>query len=191
MDFVLSNARALAHEAVARVVRRGDGVADATLGNGHDALFLCGLIGESGVLYGFDIQNRAVERSRARLAEAAVTCAVHLYTEGHECLSARVPVGVAAVMFNLGWLPGGDKSVTTRADTTVSAVSQAVGLIRSGGIVTVCAYPGHAEGTREREAVAAYLSALDARAFAVLRHTFINQPNDPPEFFLVQRIARD
>ncbi|MBE5800572.1 MAG: methyltransferase domain-containing protein [Clostridiales bacterium] len=185
--YVLRNARHLAADYMMRTIREGDTVVDATMGNGKDTLFLCELVGESGHVYAFDVQAEAVERTRERVKEAGFEARTTLLLAGHETMKEYVPSGVRAVMFNLGWLPGAEHAVTTKTDTTLSAVGAALELIAPGGIVTVCVYPGHDEGTRELEALRTYVSGLNVRTFNVLYHSFVNASSQTPQLFLIQK----
>lgn len=185
--FVLRNARHLAADYMQRTIRHGDAVVDATMGNGKDTLFLCELVGESGHVYGFDVQQEAVERTRARVEEAGFAPRTTLLLAGHETMKAHVPQGVRAVMFNLGWLPGAQHAVTTLTETTLKAAQAACELIAPGGIVTICVYPGHEEGTRELAALDAFAAALPVRTYNVLRHHFLNAPAHTPQLFLIQK----
>ena len=103
------SARFWAAEIIEKALYAGATAVDATLGNGHDALWLCGLVGETGKIYGFDVQAEAVERSRARLKEAGVEERAQLILDGHQNMGNYIPPESAdAVMFNLGWLPGAE-----------------------------------------------------------------------------------
>ena len=185
--FVLRNARHLAADYMIRTIRPGDTVVDATMGNGKDTLFLCELVGENGHVYAFDVQAEAVERTRERVCEAGFAQRTTLLLAGHETMADHVSGPVQAVMFNLGWLPGAEHIVTTKKDTTIKAVGAALDLIAPGGIVTVCVYPGHEEGTRELEALKEYVSGLSVRTFNVLYHSFVNASSQTPQLFLIQR----
>lgn len=94
MSYELRSARWIAADVLRQVVQPGDTVVDATLGNGHDTLMLCELVGETGRVIGFDIQPDAVERTRERLADAGMLSRCTLYAEGHEHLSERVTVPI-------------------------------------------------------------------------------------------------
>ena len=165
MSYELKSARYLARDVLARAVEPGDAVIDATLGNGHDTLFLCeAVLRENGVL------------DRARL-----------YLCGHQHMDEYVKEQVRAAVFNLGWLPGGDHTVTTLWETTREAVGKALGLLLPGGVLVICAYPGHEEGGRERTKLQAFLSALDNRRYNVLRQHFLNAGPGAPECFVIQK----
>ena len=185
--FVLRNARHLAADYMIGTIRPGDTVVDATMGNGKDTLFLCDLVGDAGHVYAFDVQPEAVERTRERMKEAGFESRTTLLLAGHETMAEHVRGPVQAVMFNLGWLPGAEHIVTTKTDTTLRAVRASLDLIAPGGIVTVCVYPGHEEGTRELEALKAYVSGLSVRTFNVLYHSFVNASSQTPQLFLIQK----
>ena len=187
MPYELKSARFLARDTLLRSVQPGDTVVDATMGNGHDTLFLAEQAGPEGHVYAFDIQESAVESTRKLLEEHGLSNRVTLLCRSHADLAEAVPAGVAAVVFNLGWLPGGDHRITTLCDSTWKAVSGALELLKPGGIVTVCAYPGHAEGTRELEMLTERLSALSNRTYNVLRQSFLNAGPGAPECFVIQK----
>ena len=187
MPYELKSARYLARDILLRAVRPGDTVVDATMGNGHDTLFLAGQVGPEGHVYAFDIQADAVESTRKLLAEQNLSDRVTLLCRSHAELAEAVPAGVAAVVFNLGWLPGGDHSITTLCASTEKAVSAALEILKPGGVVTVCAYPGPAEGTRELGMLTDRLASLSNREYNVLRHTFLNAGPGAPECFVIQK----
>ena len=179
----------MAHEAVRERVSFGETVVDATLGGGKDLVFLSGCVGTEGKVIGFDVQEEAVERSRALWERSGIECEVKLHALGHERMADFVDGEVAAVMFNLGYLPGGDKSVITRTGTTLEALVAAVGLLRAGGVVTVVCYPGHDGGGEEAEAVVEWASRLEQGKFSVVQYGFLNQRNAPPFLVAVERLG--
>ncbi len=187
MSFVLRSARYLAQDALSRHLRPGDRVVDATMGNGHDTSFLAELVGETGEVIAMDLQADAVERTRCSLQQQGLLERCSLHCLGHEHMAQVVSGPVDAVMFNLGWLPGGDKQITTRWETTRQAVTAAMGLLRPGGLLTVCVYPGHPAGDEEREKLTEMLSAVRPQEFNVLHQRFINAGPGAPECFLVQK----
>ncbi|MDO5435511.1 MAG: class I SAM-dependent methyltransferase [Clostridia bacterium] len=187
MPFTLRSARFLAAEIMEKVIREGDSVIDATMGNGHDTLKLAELVGPDGHVTGFDIQPEAVERTRDLLAENGVLQRCELYAVGHEHMPELVRAPVRMVIFNLGWLPGGDKHVTTKCGTTLSAVDAALELLEPEGVCTVCVYPGHEEGEREREMLTEHFAHLRPQEFNVLHQVFVNAGPGAPECFVIQK----
>lgn len=186
-EFELRSARFIAADCLRRFLLPGDTAVDATMGNGHDTLMLCELVGESGKVYAFDVQAQAVENTRLRLKEASVEERAELYLCGHEHMAEYVKGPVQAVMFNLGWLPGGDKHVTTLWETTKTAVLSALKLLEIGGICVICVYPGHEAGDYEREQLGQYLSAIRPQDFNIVHHKFINAGPGAPECYILQK----
>lgn len=159
-------ATAAAHRVVSEVVKPGEMVVDATAGNGHDTLFLAEWVGPTGKVIGFDIQQAAIDATRRRLDKAGVVDRVDLHGESHTHMAQRVERGgVAAVMFNLGYLPGADHALITQTEETLLALETAVALLRSGGVVTVVCYPGHEGGDRESAAVVEWAESKEALVF--------------------------
>ena len=149
----------LAHDAVRSVVQPGDHVVDATAGNGHDTVFLAELVGEGGLVTAFDIQDQALATTWQRLETAELKGRVALVHQGHETMVQHCEPGLAAVMFNLGYLPSADHAVITTEKTTLSALEQAFSLLKEGGMLTCLCYPGHPGGEQEAETVTHWFRA--------------------------------
>ena len=134
---------------------------DATCGNGFDTLFLAEHVGSSGVVYGVDIQACAIESVRAKLMEQGHLPRCRLVTDSHSNLDSIVDAGhvgrISVVMFNLGYLPFGDKAIVTTSQTTLAGLEHALMLLRSGGLMSVLAYPGHSGGSEEASCVQAWI----------------------------------
>lgn len=177
----------LVHELLSEVIRRGDRVIDATAGNGYDTLFLAQQTGPGGEVIALDIQPAALQNTRRRLDQAGIH-QVRLLQQSHATVEQLAePGSVAAITFNLGYLPGSDKTVTTTIADTTLAIRQSVGLLRRGGMLTVIAYRGHPGGTAEATAVRQLLSQLSPGEGSV--EHWEADPNDhqSPELFVVRR----
>lgn len=185
--FDLGSARHWARRMMVERLREGDVAVDATMGNGHDTQFLCEQVGEGGRVYAFDVQAQALDQTRERLARAGLIARATLIHAGHENLLAHVAEPIDLAVFNLGWLPGGDKAVTTRLDTTLAALRASFQLLKPGGLLCVCAYPGHGEGERERAAVQQWARAMPAREAQTLSIGYLNQPENTPALIAVHK----
>lgn len=153
-----------------------DGVlADFTMGNGHDTAWLCSLVPE-GKVYAFDIQEAAVASTRKRLDDLGLTNA-RLIHDSHANAINYIDTPIDAGMFNLGYLPGGDKTVTTKRESTLGAVTDAISLLKKGGVLVVSVYPGHEEGRIEGELLTERLSGLDKQFYCVTLLRLINSPD--------------
>lgn len=177
----------LSHLVIRSFLREGDPVVDATCGNGHDTLFLAQLVGETGRVWAFDIQEQAINQTTRRLTEAGLAERVMLLHEGHETMAGQVSSGLAVVMFNLGYLPGGDQAIITQPETTLAGFGQALELLRPGGVLAVTIYPGHDGGASERRTVDGWAAGLAPQAFHTWRMGQLNVPSDAPYFVLVQK----
>ena len=172
---------------VASVVSEGDTVIDATVGNGNDTVFLAGLVGEKGRVYGFDIQQEAINNTEGLLKALGLKNRVKLIRDGHENMDKYITGDVKAVIFNLGYLPGGNRGITTLPHATLAAVKKSLKLLQPGGVITIAAYRGHQAGKEEEAKLAEYLSGLDASAFLSVSVQSVNQGNDPPVLWAVQK----
>ena len=168
-------------------LRPGDVAVDCTMGNGNDTAFLSETVGESGRVYAFDIQEAAVESTRAHLQAVGCPENYTLIHASHHLIKEYVKEAPKAVMFNLGYLPGsGKKQVTTMRETTMEAVRGAVELLANDGILLVAVYPGHEEGRLEGEMLAEYFSTLDRRLICCSCFKIVNSPTSP-YFFIVEK----
>lgn len=180
-----------AHFALSELLAAGDLAIDATVGNGHDTLFLARAVGEGGTVYGFDIQEAALDTAWRRLQDEGLEGRVSLYHAGHEAMAVVLPESVRgvvkAVMFNLGYLPGGDKQRTTAINTTLAALAQAVSLLAPGGAISVLVYTGHPGGREEAEAVKAWARSLAADYYQVGIEIPSSRSGAAPEWVWVRR----
>ncbi|MBR5453098.1 MAG: hypothetical protein IKV54_03380 [Clostridia bacterium] len=167
----------------------GDVVADFTMGNGHDTEFLSQLVGESGHVYAFDIQPSAVESTRNRLAGSCPDNYT-LICASHHLAADYIKEPIKAGMFNLGWLPGGDKSITTLRSTTLPAIETAISLLAPDGILLVAIYPGHEEGDAEGREVGEYLASLSKYKVCASCFRIINSPTSPYFYIIETKAAK-
>ncbi|GAA5497363.1 hypothetical protein Rhal01_03557 [Rubritalea halochordaticola] len=179
----------MAQQIVRGAVREGGVAVDATLGNGHDALFLAKLVGKEGKVYGFDVQEEAITASNLKVQEAGVECELSFHCRGHEHLAETVQEPVQAVMFNLGYLPRADKAVITTVETTLPALGQACDLLEKGGVISVMCYPGHEGGDVEAQDVLKWASSLPREGWRVIQYGFINAPNNPPFLVAIEKLS--
>ena len=183
MNNVLNISKALMDLAI----YNGDTVIDATVGNGNDTLYMANLIGDEGKVYGFDIQKTAINRTKQALEKAGFNNRVTLINSGHETMDEYVKEKVKLVVFNLGFLPKGDKKITTLPGTTIMAMEKSLKLLVDNGLLLIISYIGHSGGLEEKEAVENYLKELNQKEYNVLKYKFINQINNPPILYGVEK----
>ncbi len=166
-------------------LKEGDTCADFTMGNGHDTLFLSTTVGEKGKVYAFDIQQSALESTRARLEAEGAPKNYTLIRDSHSNLGLYIKEKIKAGMFNLGYLPGsGNKALTTMRETTIPAVMGAIDLLDAKSILLVAIYPGHEEGDAEGKALEEIFNKIDRHAISVMKIKIINSPTSPYFFVL-------
>ncbi|MCR4645160.1 MAG: methyltransferase domain-containing protein [Oscillospiraceae bacterium] len=169
------------HKILREHVQPGDICIDATAGRGKDTLFLAELVGETGHVTAFDIQEAAVESTRALLAEHGMTDRAEAVLDSHANMAKYAQPGtVSAITFNFGWLPGGDHNVFTRPESSIAAIEAGLELLRDEGIMTLILYYGRETGFEERDALLAYLPTIDSDRYTVIEMPFVNRPNCPP-----------
>jgi len=175
----------MAHDFLAQVITQEDIVVDATMGNGHDTLFLAKLAKQ---VFAFDIQEQALEKTRQRIQEAGFTN-VELILQGHETVDQYVS-DVKAAIFNLGYLPSADKSIITQPQTTIEALDKLCQMLVKGGRIAIMIYYGHEGGDIERDAVMDYVSQLPQQEYTATIYRTLNQINNPPFLVMIEKLER-
>lgn len=166
-------------------VEEGELVVDATCGNGNDALYLAQAVGPTGHVYAFDIQEAAIQQSQIKTKDYDNVSFHHL---GHHLADTVLPdAELSLAIFNLGYLPKGDKSIVTLPETTIQAVTLLFERLKKGGLIILVIYPGHAEGQIEKEAVLSFLESIDQQKAHILKYEFINQANQPPFICAIEK----
>jgi len=141
---------------------------DATCGNGHDTAILAALLPQ-GHIYALDIQPKALANAQQRVL-GPITWILGSH--------ARLPdVRPCLIVYNLGYLPGGDKTLTTQTDTTLQSLSHALQILQPGGALSIMCYPGHPEGAKEEQAILAWATTLPH--ITCCHHRWINRPQSP------------
>lgn len=178
------------HHVVQAFIKEHHVAADCTLGNGNDTLWLL----QSGLqkIYAFDIQKEAIDISKSLINSVLPQRIgdVNFILDSHENID-RYLENVDIIIFNLGYLPGGDKSVTTVTSSSLTAISKALKMLNIDGICAITAYSGHSEGMKEKGAIMEYLSHLDSSIFHVTHLNLLNQHNCPPELIFITRKKLD
>lgn len=169
------------HHVLELYVQEGDFCIDATAGRGKDTLFLANLVGKTGQVTAFDIQEDAVNSTNALLTEHGVNGYAKAILDSHANMANYVQEGtVSAITFNFGWLPGGDHNVFTRPESSIRAIEEGLKLLKPDGIMTLILYYGRETGFEERDALLEFLPTLDSDLYTVVEMPFVNRQNCPP-----------
>lgn len=170
----------LAHLIWKDFLKPGMTVIDATAGNGNDTLFLAKhvLTPRSGEVHAFDIQEEAISNTKARLEKNLTPDLlerISLHQASHETFPTSIKPSL--IVYNLGYLPGGDLTKTTLTKTTITSCNNALEILLPGGLLSITIYPGHHEGFNEKSALFEWLK--EKNPFQVFYHQEINKPNHP------------
>lgn len=169
------------------LINEGDVVVDATAGRGRDTLFLAECVGPSGLVYAFDIQIEAINSTTELLGKHQLLDRVRLVHGDHSRLMSEIRGPIKAAMFNLGYMPSGDHQITTKPNTTVRAVHEALKQLTIKGVLAATVYQGHQGSTNEAEALVHYVEALPKKSYSVLQGSYINQAKSAPYWIMIQK----
>lgn len=140
----------LAHELWQKHLEKEDIAIDATCGNGHDTRLLSTLC----FTIGLDIQPQAIVNTQAIAPKAT------LYLLSHEHIDTLVlSKPPRLIVYNLGYLPRSDKSITTLTETTLVSVEKSLSILAPKGALSITCYPGHPEGEREQKRLEEWLTS--------------------------------
>lgn len=178
---------ALVHCLLRQLIRYGSKCVDATCGNGNDTLLMAELVGTSGHVWAMDIQESAVNKTRALMQTHGFIQHTTVIHSSHEQIAEHCRSGLDAVVFNLGWLPGGDKRIVTRPETTITALNQSLSLLAPSGLLIVTCYPGHEGGDKETAAVVAWAASLPPGNFHCWQMAQLNVLNGAPFCLVIQK----
>ncbi len=179
------------HHMLRGLIPEGGRCIDATAGSGRDTVYLARAVGESGSVIAMDIQEEALCQTAARLEREGLSDRVRLILDSHVFMDRYAKEEtIDAILFNLGYLPGGDHRICTRADTSVEAVRMGLALLKKGGVMGLCIYRGGDTGFEEERALLPFLSSLDKKNYLVIRCDFWNRENNPPIPVLIVRQNR-
>lgn len=181
-----------AHNLIRQILRTGDIAIDATVGNGYDSLFLAEQVGRSGQVYGFDIQLAAIDSTRKKFQQTELSDCLTLIHDSHADMDEKIPAhlhgNIRVIMFNLGYLPGGDKSIITLANSTLTALTTASRILAVNGIITLLAYPGHQGGDIETDHVKNWCERLDKEQFEVSTIYSTEHKDSAPRLFIIRKL---
>jgi len=182
------NSLEIARELILRCVPAGGCVVDATAGGGRDTVFLAKTVGPQGKVWAFDIQQEALAATADLLASAKLSARVQLIHDGHQNLKRYLRGSlIHAAMFNLGYLPGGNKELITLPENTLKALGAALELLVPGGLVTLVVYTGHPGGKAEGAAVEAFVQDLSQALLDVFKVSYPNREASAPYLIAIQK----
>lgn len=181
---------AYAHELLKTSVNEGEIVIDATCGNGNDTLLLASLVGDSGHVYAFDIQDQAITTTTSLLKKHH-NKNVSVIKDSHANLKQYLDKDnieeISGAIFNLGYLPRSDKQVITKSRSTLPAIEQSLDYLKKGRLIILVVYHGHEGGDIEKNDILEFTKQLDQKQYGVATYQFINQKNNPPFVIAIEK----
>ncbi|WP_066873730.1 tRNA (mnm(5)s(2)U34)-methyltransferase [Clostridium mediterraneense] len=171
----------IVHSIIENNIKNKNIAIDATLGNGYDTDFLKDRFSK---VYSFDIQEKAVNSYKKKSIYN-----VEVILDSHEYFNKYISndIKIDCIVYNLGYLPGSDKSITTKRESTIKSIEIALELLNPNGLILIAMYPGHEEGLREKEEILKLAKKLNTREYGVLYQEFINRPNNPPCLIIIEK----
>ena len=182
----VSNVLNLVKTAIEPALKRARIVVDATAGNGHDTLFLAEHTADNAKIYAFDIQETALNNTRAITAEYAERIAYVLAS--HDKIAELVSEPIDVAMFNLGYLPGEEHCITTKVESTMAAVRQVLDKLSCNGVCVVVAYPGHETGAQEAASLEKFFAVLSKKNYTVGCYRLLNHARTAPYAYVVEKV---
>ena len=182
----VSNVLNLVKEAIKPALQKAQVVVDATAGNGHDTLFLAEHAADEAKIYAFDIQDTALSNTRALTAEYAGR--INYVLASHDKIAELVPEPIDVAMFNLGYLPGEEHCVTTKTESTMTAVRQVLDKLTCNGVCVIVAYPGHEAGAQEAASLEEFFAVLPRKNYTVGCYRLLNHARTAPYAYVVEKV---
>lgn len=169
----------IAHHIIESFLENREIAVDGTLGNGYDTDFLCENFKK---VYAFDIQQCACENYKEKNKENVI-----VINDSHEKIDEYVTEKIDCIMYNLGFLPGGDKKITTKHESSLASIKKGLALLKCGGIAAICVYRGHDEGKIEEEKIIEYVKELPKNTYGVMCHEFLNRSKEAPLLLIIEK----
>ncbi len=182
------NAIKLAQQLLIDKVNRAKFLVDATAGNGKDSLFLAQNSPTNAMVLSFDVQQTAIIKTKELLSKYSLDDKVKLIIDSHANIDLHFHGRIDVAMFNLGYLPNAQHKITTQGYSTIAALQKILGLLSTGGVISIIAYSGHQEGYLENKAVQELLTSLPSNIVTVGCWSMINHSNNPPILYIVEKM---
>lgn len=184
MDVKINNIKTLIEFFMKNYIDKIKVAVDMTVGNGFDSKNILEIL-QPEKLYCFDIQQEALDNSKI-LLEKYLNC--ELILENHKNFDKFVKENIDFAIYNLGYLPKGDKNITTNAEDVEESLKKLLGKLNSKGIIFITFYIGHSAGQIESLEVSKFIQKLNQKEYTILKFTFENQKNNPPYVVMIQKI---
>lgn len=183
-DEIINNPVKLSHYLIENRVENNIRACDMTAGNGKDSKFILDNKNPK-ILYAFDIQKLSQERCKKLIGQRKN---FKFILDDHKNIEKYIEEKIDLFIYNLGFLPKGDKSITTNYKSVIESLKSCLNLLNENGLILITFYPGHDEGKNEEKYVGEFLKNLDQKTFQVIKYNFYNQINTPPFLVSIRKV---
>ena len=179
MFFYTADFSSLCHSIIDKYILDKSLAIDATLGNGFDTDFLSSRFKK---VIAFDIQKTACDFYNTKKNENVL-----VINDSHHKFENYINEEVNCIIYNLGFLPGGDKNITTLYETSLASIKSGLNLLKNEGLMLIVVYRGHEQGEKEESIILEYLLSLNKHKFSVMKHEIINRSSKSPMLFVIEK----
>lgn len=183
-DEIINNPVKLSHYLIENRVENNIRACDMTAGNGNDSKFILDKKTPK-ILYAFDIQKLSQERCEKLIGQMDN---FKFILDDHKNIEKYIEEKIDLFIYNLGFLPKGDKSITTNYKSVIQSLKSCLDLLNENGLILITFYTGHEEGKNEEKYVGEFLKNLDQKTFQVIKYNFYNQINNPPFLVSIRKV---
>ena len=183
MAVIINNTKNLIEFFMGSYIKDVKVAVDMTVGNGFDSKNILEIV-KPKKLYCFDIQQEALDNSKNLLKDFSN---YELILDNHRNFDKYVKDYVDFAIYNLGYLPNGDKLITTNSVDVEESVRKLLDKLNSKGVIFITFYIGHLCGQIESAEMSSFLKTIDQKDYTVLKFTFENQKNLPPYVVMIQK----
>ena len=183
-DEIINNPVKLSHYLIENRVENNIRACDMTAGNGNDSKFILDKKNPK-ILYAFDIQKLSQERCEKLIGQRDN---FKFILDDHKNIEKYIEEKIDLFIYNLRFLPKGDKSITTNYKSVIQSLKSCLNLLNENGLILITFYPGHDEGKNEEKYVGEFLKNLDQKTFQVIKYNFYNQINNPPFLISIRKV---
>lgn len=160
---------------------------DMTIGHGNDIYKIARTVDSESEILGFDISEIAVENTKKLLNEFK-EYNIKVIKDSHENIIQYTNKKLDLIIYNLGYLPKGNKNITTDYKTVITSLKYVLNALNISGIIIMTFYPGHINGKLESIEIEKFLSKINQKNYNILKYDFINQINNPPYVVVIERL---
>ena len=149
-------------------------VVDATVGNGHDALYILQNL-PIGTVYAFDIQKEAIDNAKIKCSKYYN---IEYILDSHSNIDKYITRNIDLAIYNLGYLPNSTSEISTSAFSTIISVEKTLLLLKQSGAIIITIYTGH-DNHLEEKGLINYIETLSTFEYIICKYQMLNKVDAP------------